>query len=232
MGSKRKKKRKSTHQWPSVPEHHSVHTSGHKMSQFRNKRAACSAHTRTSQREQHCVCCTQTLPRERSEAREYEPKWLFARHPARVVFFNGKRRRQLGGKKCRLSVTQVWLFWWNGGTRIMCQKRIMSIQTFRRPTKSARCFTILATPSRDLGGVPPFHEMIDQATYCCKMDQSMSDDREHSERELHDFTDSLARDSELWDLGGVPPFHKMIDQATYCWLRPSRGTRRRSKDLE
>ena len=26
MGSKRKKKRKSTHQWPSVPEHHLVHT--------------------------------------------------------------------------------------------------------------------------------------------------------------------------------------------------------------
>ena len=36
----------------------------------------------------------------------------------------------------------------------MCQKRIMSIQMFRRPTKSARFFTILpiprhATPSRD-----------------------------------------------------------------------------------
>ena len=28
---------------------------------------------------------------------------------------------------------------------------------------------------------------------------------------LHDFTDSKARDSELWDLGGVPPFHKWID---------------------
>ena len=42
-----------------------------------------------------CVCCTQ----ERSEARGYEPKWHFARHPARVVFFSGKRRRQLGGKK-------------------------------------------------------------------------------------------------------------------------------------
>ena len=70
------------------------------MSQFKNKRATCSAHTRTSQREQTlCVCCTQTLPPERSEARECEPKWHFARHPARVVFFSGKRRRQLGGKK-------------------------------------------------------------------------------------------------------------------------------------
>ena len=41
-----------------------------------------------------CVCCTQ----ERSEARGYEPKWHFASHPARVVFFGGMRR-QLGGKK-------------------------------------------------------------------------------------------------------------------------------------
>ena len=57
-------------------------------------------------------------------------------------------------EKCRLSVNQVWLFWWNGGTRTICQKRTMSIQMFRRPTKSARFFTILpiprhATPSRD-----------------------------------------------------------------------------------
>ena len=42
------------------------------------------------------------VTQERSEARGYEPKWHFARHPARVVFFSGKRRRQLGGKKKNL----------------------------------------------------------------------------------------------------------------------------------
>ena len=67
------------------------------MSQFffKKKPAICLAHTRTSQREQTlCVLYT-----ERSEARGKEPKWHFARHPARVVFFSAKRRRQLGGKK-------------------------------------------------------------------------------------------------------------------------------------
>ena len=53
---------------------------------------------------------------------------------------------QLGGKKSRLSVTQAWLFWWNVGARIVCQKRIMSIQMFRRPFKSALSFTILPMP--------------------------------------------------------------------------------------
>ena len=110
MGSK-KKKSKSTHQWTSVAEHHLVHTirTQDESIQKKKKPAICLAHIRTSQREQTlCVCCTQTLPPERSGARGYEPKWHFARHPARVVFFSGKRRRQLGGNKCRLSVTQVW----------------------------------------------------------------------------------------------------------------------------
>ena len=99
MGRKRKKKHKSTHQWPSVTEHHLVHTIGAKDESIQTKK-----------KNEPYVWHTQERPPERSEAHGYEPKWHFARHPARVVFFSGKRRRQLGGKKCRLSVTHVWLF--------------------------------------------------------------------------------------------------------------------------
>ena len=148
-----------------------VHTIRTQDESIQKKRAICLAHIRTSQCEQTlCVCCTQTLPPERSDARGYEPKWHFARHPARVVFFSGKRRRQLGGNKCRLSVTQVWR-----GTEELasfarsasCRSKCFDGQSSQR----AASHTILpipwhATPSRDLGGVPPFHTMIDQATYC------------------------------------------------------------------
>ena len=101
MGSKRKK-RKSTHQWPSVAEHHLVHTIRTQDESIQKKTSHMfGTHKNVPAR-------AQTLPPERSEARVYEPKWHFASHPARVVFFSGKRRRQLGGNKCRLSVTQVW----------------------------------------------------------------------------------------------------------------------------
>ena len=118
-----------------------------------------------------CVCCTQTLPPERSESPGYEPKWHFAPPSTGGLLPRQAAPPAVWQKKCRLSVTQVRLFWWNGQTRIICQKRIMSTQMFRRSTKSARCVTILpmpwhATPSRDLGGVPPFHKKNDLATYC------------------------------------------------------------------
>ena len=55
VGSKRKKKRKSTHQWPQLLNTTWFTPSGHKMSPFKKKkkkRATCSAHMTTSQREQ------------------------------------------------------------------------------------------------------------------------------------------------------------------------------------
>ena len=174
VGSKRKKKRKPTHQWPSVSKHHLVHTIRTQDESIqKKKRAICLGHIRTSQREQTlCVCCAQTLPPERSEARGYEPKWHFARHPARVVFFSGKRR-QLGGKKnagsqqikcgCSGGTEELALFARSASCRSKCFDG--------QPSQRAASHTIFpmpwhATPSRDLGGVPPFHKMIDQATFC------------------------------------------------------------------
>ena len=118
-------------------------------------------------------CCTQTLPPERSEARGYEPKWHFASSPSTGgLLWRHAAPPSWVAKKCRLSVTHVWLFWWKGGARIICQKRIMLIQTFRR--------LIQVSALR------------------------------------HDFTDSIARDSEPGS-GRVLPFHTMIDLATCCW---------------
>ena len=146
MGSKRKKKRKSTHQWRSVTEHHLVHTIRTQDESIqKKKRAICLAHTRTSQ-SKPCVCCAQTLPPERSEARGCEPQWHFASHPAQVVFFSGERRRQLCGKKMQaLSNSSVAVLVELRSSHCLPEAHHVD-PNVSTPIKSARCFTILPTP--------------------------------------------------------------------------------------
>ena len=150
VGSKRKKKRKSTHQWPSVTEHHLVHT-------IRTQDESIQKKKKTS----HMFGTHKNVPaRANPVCAVHRPCLRKDRKRAGMSRSGTSRATQHGWsslaasgppswgakKKCRLSVTQVWLFWWNGGARTICQKRIMSIQMFRRPFKSARCFTISPIP--------------------------------------------------------------------------------------
>ena len=98
IDSKRKKKRKSTHQWASVTEHHLVHTIRTQDESIQKTNHMFGTHKNVPARA-NPVSDVHSLPPERSEARGYEPKWHFARHQARVVFFSGKRRLPAGWQK-------------------------------------------------------------------------------------------------------------------------------------
>ena len=175
VGSKRKKKRKSTHQWPSVSEHHLVHTIRTQDESIQKKRAICLGHIRNVPARANPVCAVH-----RPCLRKDRKRAGMSRSGTSRATQHGSSSSAASGpppcwvaKKYRLSVTQVRL--------VLVERRSShclpeahhvdpNVSTANQVsallhTRFSRC---LGTRLR--AGIwedcLPFQKMIDQAKFC------------------------------------------------------------------